>query len=421
VRIFYVQRRAPIVARRVLISGYIGAAVVICMTAPTASFLTRACPPPPPQPLRTLYLDSDLIIVAQVGATTLVREEKFSDFLKTSLIVSSVLKGETAGPVVSLYNRAHRGNRELAAKYKQGESLLLFLQETGEGYALDDPTYCIKRLSAGDLQIYLERIAELDSILQQAPPDNERLVEWLVRCAEEPATRWEGAYELAMSAYDLDADMARSVAAEDEADLGEDEADLKVDAADGQQAEEEGQVIVDDANADPIFILLLTEGQKERLATALFNSSVIGNADEFLIRVVETWNPPRLKGFLMTQLSQMRDKAPLEAQTIMEALSRIIGDRSLARLAEAYFEDVSYEDLDVTDDPEASIELSEAAVRALKDRSDRLKEFLSVAEEKRGSLTSSNSARECTLLFLACSNVFTRPHPSSPAAAPRAQ
>jgi hypothetical protein len=236
-------------------------------------------------------------------------------------------------------------------------------------------------LSAGDLQVYLDRIAELGTILQRATPDVERIVEWLVRCAEEPATRWEGAYELALSAYDFPRDMDRLVAAEDEADLN-------IDGADGQQAEEEGEVIVDSYNENdaPIFVLLLTEGQKERLATALFNSSVISSAirsgDDFLIRVVETWNPPKLTSFLLTQLSQMCDKAPREAEIIIEALSRISGDRSLAHLVRTYVENVPYEDLDETDNAEPNIELSEDAVIALQCRREMLREILSVAKEK---------------------------------------
>ena len=80
----------------------------------------------------------------------------------------------------------------------------------------------------------------------------------------------------------------------------------------------------------------------------------------------------------------MCDKAPYEAEFIIKTLARVTGDRSLERLARKYFRNVSYEDLELADNPEPGEEPGEDAIRALKGRSEMLKQFLSVAQEKMG-------------------------------------
>lgn len=78
--------------------------------------------------------------------------------------------------------------------------MLAFLKwnKTHRAWATVGLSYGSKVVEPKALETYLARMDELKEIRatpRDAPPPPE-LLEWLVRCAEQPATRWEGAYEL---------------------------------------------------------------------------------------------------------------------------------------------------------------------------------------------------------------------------------
>src|SRR5262249_27409787 len=84
-----------------------------------------------------------------------------------------------------------------------GSELIVFLKRSQRdpGYFTVGLSYGAKSLNNRGIEVYSARILELIEIEEQTDPNarRERLVEWLVRCAEEPATRWEGAYDLRYS------------------------------------------------------------------------------------------------------------------------------------------------------------------------------------------------------------------------------
>src|SRR5262249_54197483 len=161
-----------------------------------------------------------------------------------------------------------------------------FLQRTDESEARKDPNgyelvygaSSVKHLSAAELETYLQRLEELKVLLANRDSKPEETVEWLVRCAEDPVTRREGAYELMMSAW-------REHWQKEEAKRRETESAL----SQPKPREEE-----------PLFSALLTSEQKQRLTEALLKTEEFSDGDYDLIELVKDWDEPRLLPFLVS-------------------------------------------------------------------------------------------------------------------------
>lgn len=383
-------------------AAFIAAALAACLAA--ASFVTtdttRACPMSMPVPLRNLYVMSDLVVVGSFGETTAVEMTGFEEsmpyeryLMRTELKVSSMVKGAGNYSTLHFYHSGWKFNERTGhtlSQYQGDDKLLIFLKrrEGGDGYEQTDDSHGIKKLTDAALKVYVQRLDELGLIMQQAEPDPARIVEWLVRCAEEPETRWEGLYELSRS---NDALLAESLAAEKkqedaklEAEAEKGEANHAVGAegeTGGDDKEPAGEP--DDTSAevsyvqastlpapsmpiypgpDPNLIKLLTAEQKSRLANMLFSAKTITHNEITLISLVRQWGDPRLVPFVMSQLSGFRDNPPYEVESLVNELAEILGDKELAKLAESYCEQAAYEDPDPAsaDDEEEAEEVAVA-------------------------------------------------------------
>lgn len=407
--------------RRALPPVLVAAAVLACTFVITRP---QACPVYiPPQPLRTLYKLSERVVVARVGAREVLSKEDNLASVRITLNVTENLKGSPA-EVLHLYrsefvvNQADEAKREEesvvvltssrreAPRLKRGERYLFFLdpREKGDGYEVDDEGYGIKKLSDEDLKIYLERITELAEIMRREPEDKVALVEWLVRCAEQPATRWEGAYELLGSA-----EAAARVDDEEEAPAAEPpgesevkttaEAGAKTQAGEGpralslsslpltgeaqaapeQQAAaaappapdsavEEVQVVTsrsvaDPRNlpADPALAPLLNAVQKQRLADAFFATPDPVNGDDELMQIVKDFDDPRLPGFILARLRRVEDEAPMEAELWLRTLAASLKNERLVELADTYTQEAPYFEEDEEETPEAETQTDASA------------------------------------------------------------
>ncbi len=374
------------------------AALVVSLVATETG---SACGGPPPKPLRALYTESDLVVVARVGQTVPVEVASFEDkakayLLKTSLHVNSTVKGQGNHGVISLYSVRWRGQNDDQAPtayddYDDGEKLLFFLKRRAneEGYEEADVSYGVKKLTDADLRVYVERMDELTLIMQQEKPDPARIVEWLVRCAEEPATRWEGLYELTMSKYATDAKEAEKNEAAAEKEDGEEggeaaEGEAEADHASlnhGETAEAEGASDSETSSGskfaaspspglakmidrpetyyapDPELVGLLTAEQKKRLADVLFNNKPVTPDEVTLIELVKEWRDPRFAPFALAQLRSFGDEPPYMAETWMTALAESLGNDELMKLAAKYSEKNMYYDEDAEATAEAATEV----------------------------------------------------------------
>ncbi|HEV2799735.1 MAG TPA: hypothetical protein VGW12_04515 [Pyrinomonadaceae bacterium] len=395
-------------------------AALVCIEARESS----ACSISMPLSLRMRYAGSEFVAVVRVGETFVAeRHENNMVLLNTELRISSLLKGETKKKVINLQHFAVTlSHASPPATYEKDDVLLVFLKraEKGEGYELTDGQRGAQKLPADDLKVYVSRIEELGAIMREEKPDKAALAEWLVRCAEEPATRWEGAYELSFN-VSLPEDPPDEP---EEADSEEAEAESETGAApaDGGEAEEESTSAKEQSASDPAapgssddvviessniarvvvdinYIALLTPAQKERLTLALLNAEEFEEGEEQLMYVVGSWKDERLVPFLLKHLGLMADKAPYEAEAMMRLVAHMLGDQTLIKFVVNYRKTADYNDIDAAsllDDSYAEqthstpeerrafkeeIEkLKTAAAEALFQRSGKLRHFLVLAE-----------------------------------------
>jgi hypothetical protein len=351
----------------------ISIALAIAFAPFTTTRTASACPMANPLPLRTLYMKSELIVVARLGATTPVKflssneDGTYTRYLmRTDLKVASTVKGQSNHGVVPLY---HWGWTTVKGQYQHSHSanraddkLLIFLKprKGEEGYEMTDSTYGLKKLSDADLKVYLRLIDELALILQQEKPDPAQIVEWLVRCVEEPATRWEGLYELSSSNYALRNNQKKAKAETDEAGAvnptGDDVSGQAADSSNRLDensvqtaAETDSEQIVNLPLTgrfyipEPSFVQLLTASQKSRLSNVIFNAKTLSYNELPLISLIHGWNEPRLIPFIMSQLRGFVDDPPQTAQTLVMFMAETLKDEEATKLAEKYCENAFYD------------------------------------------------------------------------------
>ena len=362
-------------ARFLAVSTIIAGMIVV-----TGSFVspTLSCPGPPPQPLRTLYLRSESIVIARVGKSEVLKEENASEDegesgptqIRTALLVSSTLKGEHQ-PVVYVRHNIYGDYKDKLSSASADDTLLVFLVRVPEmdGYYVD-MNYGLKILPEADLKVYVSRIEELASIMKSGNPTDTEIVEWLVRCAEERATRWEGAFELAMSHYLLEQQADQNTEST-ETQVSEDEATEAPLEGGYEQAEIIFTNSFDSEYPKSAFAKLLTASQKNRLATALVNSDKLSGDDYYLLDLVQRWDDARLVPFLLTQLDlisrpDQKEQAPAYfTENLMTIVADKLGDDALKEMVKRLTENLynrteSYDDEDESSgDSEVAQDVSE--------------------------------------------------------------
>jgi hypothetical protein len=181
--------------------------------------------------LLSLYRRSDTILVGRYdrkedAEITRVEENYSVINTKTSFDISSSLKGETVkflaindeefryrlsseengepGKEVAFVEDS--GSLDRAAEPEPGDTVLLFLKRSDDGKTFEPADYRdgIKKVSSAELSVYTDRIKELNSIFSAKAVSPAAVTSWLVRCTENTATRWDGAYELLQAFRRLD-------------------------------------------------------------------------------------------------------------------------------------------------------------------------------------------------------------------------
>ncbi|HEU4593545.1 MAG TPA: hypothetical protein VFS10_00150 [Pyrinomonadaceae bacterium] len=432
--------------RRLVLAASVCLASVSSLLHPVTTPPASACPISPPTPLRMLYQKSERVVVARAGHSEPDKTSNDDSYRRTTFHIGESLKGGHGESTLQVVHYTNPETPEFVGNFKKGDRLLLFLNyDDGQNaYRVNDMRHGAKKLSDEDLKIYLRRIEELSAILLKDKPDEQEIVEWLVRCAEEPATRWEGAYEL-YAGYSMARDEANAAAgnnnseaaAEEEANeegeaeeqaLEEEEATeavgpaveteevvetetlaevpLSVEANAGEGETTEVQQInltlfrrVDMYGTDiaPESVAALTPDQKTRLANALFRADKIGEGETTLLEIVKGWGDERLVPFLNNHLRNLEKDPPYFATELMSVLAETLKDKTLERLVENYMSNAPYEDYfegEVSDESgdeeeeEASENESRASVEekkkvsAVQKRSEMLREFLNAAENR---------------------------------------
>ncbi len=343
-------------------------------------------------PLRELYTKSDRVIIARIGESVVVETAGESKTLMTTLNVSSTLKGSDHKTTAYVYHSIYGDEQRL---FKPGENVLLFLTQREKqkkqkpGYELFDSVRGVKKLSDDDLKAYTRHINELANFLKDGKLENAELVEWLVRCAEDNATRWEGAMELASSVRSL-RELQEEQESEEEGDEAE-ESDSQVSSAAEPAAEEPTET---DEGAE--LATKLSDAQKERLVKAFLRLEKFNEGDLELLEVVSFFKDSRLVPFLMSHLHGVESAPPRYAESLMNTLAEFLNDETITEAVEKYSDEVSYDDLEdegnssAEADEEITVDEASEKKVAIEQRSQMLKQFLVLVEQKLSQPTSLN-------------------------------
>lgn len=312
-------------------------------------FSAKACPPPPPETLLSLFLRSDVIFVADItsekdGETTVDEETyQYIDIVR-NLNISKVLKGKTGRDFSFTQGeyRAKTSPEEVSTEdeteeysynpygysdYSEltvGQRYLFFFiksEETGV-YVLADDTTGYRNLNDHDLGIFEDRIAELKNIIALKENQLELLTSWYLKCIEEPSTRWDGVMSLRSS--------FNALQYQDEED----------------KAEREKFVFNEEfSEYSPEIAESLSDSQKEFLSGILFSSlqqkmfeSNTYNYYNNLENIVKIWDKQRLVMFVF-DIFQTADKSDVEKnKSTMRYIAWLVDDRELWDIFSRYEE-----------------------------------------------------------------------------------
>lgn len=353
--------------------------------------------------LRELYQESDLGAVVTVGDSLEAETEGKRKLMKTWLYVSATVKGEWPGAAIPLY---HWVDPDAPPEFARGDKLLVFLnrrrsddqKELLDGYKADLGGSGIKKLPEEALSVYLRRLEELANVLKPEKPEKLEVIEWLVRCAEDPATRWEGVSELRKSVERLCELGAKGECdADDKKPAEAVKVTLKLDQPNGSaQSNSNAQpnnntqaAAADDDEAaekeDLKIASLLTTEQKDRLLTALYKTEEIKGLDQELIELAQDWKDARLVPFLLTQLRRMEATPSRLAEDLVTTVADVLDDEAISALAKDYTDKAEYDDLDEIDNDlsaDEKKEAAQAAATALAARKTMLQKFIFAAQSK---------------------------------------
>jgi hypothetical protein len=213
-------------SQKLFSASLIAVLFVFLFIAPSTA---RACAEEP-QTLLSLYLQSDLIILADYESNRIINQEEESEYgswveIGHHLRVVKILKGPAGLETVSFSNHEFRpapnteptveepseeyhpldGSYVDMAKIRSGEQHLYFLTkiEDTNSYGLADYASAVKDVR-GKFEIYETTINDLNEISASKENQLERLAEWLVKAIEEPETRDDAISDLTQSFYNYD-------------------------------------------------------------------------------------------------------------------------------------------------------------------------------------------------------------------------
>ncbi len=321
-----------------------------------------ACPERMPVTLLSLYRSSDSIFVGRYertedGAVT----EETADYtvvpIKKHFSISSALKGETRKMLVLedteyRYKTAgstdevdgHDGGEdsEDADGIVAGDSVLLFLKMNEETEMLDATDYLdgIKKMTPEKLSAYESRIRELNGMFSNGKPTYSQVVGWLIRCAEDPLTRWEGTFDLLQSFQNLDWQEERAKQAKEKG----------TENADGEPVESdefEIEAPKEFDTGDPNIAGIVTGEQKEILTKILLErerpekpegedkGAAAVHGDRELIELVKRWGDHRVAASMIDLLRLDSADASQNAQ-LMASIAAMLNDNELTAVSEEF-------------------------------------------------------------------------------------
>ncbi len=347
----------------------------------------------PPLPLRGMYLESDVIVVGRIGkpgkwiagAREGEGDTQYQIFNRNfPITVEKVLKGDASGKLaVSEENYQYPGNGGSAGDVsaaKPGDRIsepeyeseltkdsgrrLFFLKKNEQGRYTEVYSNRDFAPKDKDLEIFISRIGELGEMYRNGEPSKEKIVEWLVSMTENPVTRFDGAYELRTSLYDLKYQSEEAAEQAPEAEENGDhqhslkealaEQEASENSADAEDSEEGAYRSYGEAE----FARLLTGEQKARLVKAFFNVkfdyepkknqyaensdetyiSVLSEGDSHLVDTVVLLGDRRVINRILAELPSLARHESYTAANLLDLISGQLKNEKFTALAGKYSE-----------------------------------------------------------------------------------
>lgn len=325
----------------------------------------QACPVKIPETLLALYRNSKEIHVARFDKKLLesVRtgetNYKILD-VKVYFDITSTLKGEPR-KMFTYENTEYRFrsnendrpgelnlNTEEEGGLNPGDLVLLFLKESepdenevdknsrdkSPELVLTDYRDGLKRINDSELPVFEARINELNKIFASNKEDNAAVLQWLLRCIEDPLTRWDGAYDLNSSFLMKEREDERAKA---EKDGGE---DIIYYFGGGTQNSQ--------------YARLMTDAQKQAVTNILMSSQTLvrpqsekengfSRGDHALVDLVTRWADSKVADYLLERLRNGRDDR-WTVSSIMSSITDILEDNDVEAASQAYAEALDGDD-----------------------------------------------------------------------------
>jgi hypothetical protein len=254
-------------------------------------------------------------------------------------------------PPTEVVEETEPEEEEDSYEIKPGDSVLMFMNrdEDTDELILSDRNDGLKKITPEKLAAYAIRIRELNEIFGSEQPTYAQVVAWIVRCAEDPHTRWEGTYELLRSFQTLDYEEERSKT--DENDKAAEDSDgsaiHSVEEAEEDTEDVETSRVKKFETGDPNFARNLSEGEKQIL-TDLFlkrepsastkdvdGTTELRRGDRELIDLVSRWGDARVAIALLADLRAASADTDMSAD-IMPMIASMLIDEDLLNISARY-------------------------------------------------------------------------------------
>lgn len=284
----------------------------------------------PEEPMHRLYEETSLVVLGVAGKSVTVRQQEYTREVRTELVISSVLKGDTRERVISIYHD-QMPDEDPAGRLQLGKNMLVFLNpreaENGrgsDGYVAADALSGLRELPDADLAAYQERIEALARIPESGAARPAELLEWLVATTEDPATRKEAVNELRGAVQQL----------EYQAEQRKIPVDLHAQSLQDVFADFISAGGTPEREVNPVILAsFFTDAHRERLATALLRTSHVEEADLALCDLVSPWHDDRLLPWFIDQLDTV-ELSGWTGHRLMTSIARALDDADLANLQE---------------------------------------------------------------------------------------
>ena len=365
--------------------------LVSTFISPAITHAAKRCPDEPPSTLLSLYKKSDAIFLGKFDKTTVgdvVSEDEHSTMVNVSdhFSISSTLKGKTEKFYIRNYEqyryKGSDGTEEIedeegygVEKVEPGDTVLLFLKVKAEDEEnkeskpeLDVVHYrdAIKPVKAAEVSSYEARIKELNSIFSSKKADDADILNWILRCIDDPVTRWDGAFELLTSFQNLEWKKEQEKEREKEAEKevsSETETDAEItgenfEASDegSEESHEDGELAEEEFD-NSAYATLLTAEQKDALTNIALDlkpeksenqedpesedeKPTLNEGDRVLFELVKRWGDSRLAAAMLDRL-RVTGEDTYQKLAWMTLITDVLKDTELSSLGEK-FSEISY-------------------------------------------------------------------------------